>query len=63
MHHGLNVQEEAGINAPLEHCGVLFFVVDGADAAFHIDVYRANEYTGTVTECVLLLTSSHRFSS
>ncbi|RDX54802.1 hypothetical protein OH76DRAFT_1341166 [Lentinus brumalis] len=44
------LEEEAGINAPLEHCGVLFFVVDGADAAFNIDVYRANEYTGTITE-------------
>ncbi|KAI0698066.1 NUDIX hydrolase domain-like protein, partial [Cerioporus squamosus] len=44
------LEEEAGIEAPLEHCGVLFFVVDGADAAFHIDVFRADGYTGTITE-------------
>ncbi|RPD56952.1 NUDIX-domain-containing protein [Lentinus tigrinus ALCF2SS1-7] len=44
------LEEEAGIEAPLEHCGVLFFVVDGADAAFHIDIFRADEYTGTVSE-------------
>ncbi len=52
-----SAQEEAGINAPLEHCGVLFFVVDGAEAAFHIDVFRADMYSGTITECVLELSS------
>ncbi|KAI0711438.1 NUDIX hydrolase domain-like protein [Earliella scabrosa] len=44
------LEEEAGIKAPLEHCGVLLFVVDGTDAAFHIDVFRADEYSGTITE-------------
>ena len=32
---------------------MLVFVIDGVDTAFHIDVYRADEYTGTVTECAL----------
>ncbi|KAI0765266.1 NUDIX hydrolase domain-like protein, partial [Fomes fomentarius] len=44
------LEEEAGVQAPLEHCGVLFFVVDGAEAAFHIDVFRADMYSGTVAE-------------
>ncbi|PIL27735.1 hypothetical protein GSI_10888 [Ganoderma sinense ZZ0214-1] len=44
------LEEEAGIKAPLEQCGTLFFAVDGVDAAFNIDVYRAYEYTGTITE-------------
>lgn len=30
---------------------MLVFVIDGVDTAFHIDVYRADEYTETVTEC------------
>ena len=48
-------QEEAGITAPLVQCGTLFFVLEGADAAFNIDVFRAYEYTGTVTEYAWLL--------
>ncbi|KAM5543699.1 hypothetical protein V8D89_002316 [Ganoderma adspersum] len=44
------LEEEAGIKAPLEQCGTLFFAVDGVEAAFNIDIYRAYEYTGTITE-------------
>ncbi|KAI1797967.1 hypothetical protein LXA43DRAFT_968438 [Ganoderma leucocontextum] len=44
------LEEEAGIKAPLEQCGTLFFAVDGVEAAFNIDVFRAYEYSGTVTE-------------
>ncbi|KAM5543709.1 hypothetical protein V8D89_002326 [Ganoderma adspersum] len=43
---------EVGIKAPLEQCGTLFFAVDSVDAAFNIDVYRAYEYTGTITQSV-----------
>ncbi|KAJ6610998.1 hypothetical protein B0H10DRAFT_2058080 [Mycena sp. CBHHK59/15] len=43
------LQEEAGINAPLEHSGTLLFVVPG-DKWAHIDIYRADEYSGTITE-------------
>ncbi|KAH9887228.1 hypothetical protein C8Q73DRAFT_794791 [Cubamyces lactineus] len=44
------LQEEAGITAPLRQCGTLFFVVDGVDTAFNISVFSAYEYTGTITE-------------
>ncbi|KAG6824027.1 hypothetical protein H0H92_008231, partial [Tricholoma furcatifolium] len=45
------LKEEAGITAPLEYAGTLLFTTDGAnDFAFNIEVYRADEYTGTVTE-------------
>ncbi|KAJ7749294.1 NUDIX hydrolase domain-like protein [Mycena maculata] len=43
------LQEEAGITAPLEHVGVLLFVVPG-DKWAHIDIFRAMEYSGTITE-------------
>ncbi|KAF8636364.1 hypothetical protein AX16_011014 [Volvariella volvacea WC 439] len=42
--------EEAGINAELHHAGVLFFVNVGDEVAFHIDIYRANTWTGQPTE-------------
>jgi hypothetical protein len=45
-------KEEAGISAPLEHVGVLLFVSEGSDWAFHIEIYRADEYTGMITESV-----------
>lgn len=45
-------KEEAGIQAPLEYAGTLLFLSEGADSAFHIDIYRAEEYTGLVTELV-----------
>ncbi|KAI9062227.1 hypothetical protein FKP32DRAFT_865614 [Trametes sanguinea] len=44
------LQEEAGITAPLQLCGKLFFVIEGVDAAFDLSVYSAYEYSGTITE-------------
>ncbi|KAF8699017.1 hypothetical protein AX14_001039 [Amanita brunnescens Koide BX004] len=44
------LQEEAGIQAPLVHVGELLFVNEGDPVAFHIDVFRADEYSGYVTE-------------
>ncbi|KAJ7070309.1 NUDIX hydrolase domain-like protein [Mycena belliarum] len=41
--------EEAGISAPLEHAGTLLFVVPGNKWA-HIDIFRAEEYSGTIIE-------------
>ncbi len=43
-------QEEAGIKADLKHIGVLLFVVDGAEQTWHIDMYHAEGYQGTITE-------------
>jgi len=43
------LKEEAGITAPLTHAGTLLFVVPGEKWA-HIDIFRADEYTGTITE-------------
>jgi hypothetical protein len=51
-----NNQEEAGITAPLTHAGTLLFVVPGEKWA-HIDIFRAEEYTGTITEYFRLLGS------
>ncbi|KAI0824816.1 NUDIX hydrolase domain-like protein [Trametes gibbosa] len=44
------LEEEAGITAPLKQCGTLFFVVDGVDTAFNISVFSAHEYSGDVIE-------------
>ncbi|KAK7020582.1 hypothetical protein VNI00_017711 [Paramarasmius palmivorus] len=44
------LEEEAGIKANLQHAGVLFFLSEGEDKAFHIDIYRGEEYTGQPTE-------------
>ncbi|KAF8632888.1 hypothetical protein AX17_004734 [Amanita inopinata Kibby_2008] len=44
------LQEEAGIEAPLEHAGELLFIIEGDPIAFYIDVFRATEYSGIVTE-------------
>ncbi|KAF8607095.1 hypothetical protein BDV93DRAFT_520005 [Ceratobasidium sp. AG-I] len=44
------LKEEAGIDAPLEPCGLLFFVGEGESFAHHIAVFRATTYTGTITE-------------
>ncbi|KAG9311692.1 NUDIX hydrolase domain-like protein [Chiua virens] len=44
------LQEEAGIDAPLEHAGTLFFVVDGIDWAFDVQIYVARAYEGVPTE-------------
>ena len=43
-------QEEAGVDAPLEHRGTLFFVVDDIESAFHIELFSADTYAGTITE-------------
>ncbi|KAJ7791942.1 hypothetical protein B0H14DRAFT_2933712 [Mycena olivaceomarginata] len=50
------LQEEAGITAPLTHAGTLLFVVPGEKWA-HIDIFRAEEYTGTITEYFRVLGS------
>ncbi|KAG5716182.1 7,8-dihydro-8-oxoguanine triphosphatase [Termitomyces sp. T112] len=44
------LEEEAGITAPLQHAGTLLFTTGAEEAAYHIEVYRADEYTGDVTE-------------
>ncbi|KAI6139629.1 hypothetical protein EDD17DRAFT_343213 [Pisolithus thermaeus] len=44
------LQEEAGIDAPLEHSGTLIFLTEGTEWAFHIDVFSARSYTGIPTE-------------
>ncbi|GLB39079.1 putative NUDIX domain containing protein [Lyophyllum shimeji] len=44
------LEEEAGITAPLEYAGTLLFLSEGSDVAFHIDIYRAEEYSGTIAE-------------
>ncbi|KDR68382.1 hypothetical protein GALMADRAFT_78730 [Galerina marginata CBS 339.88] len=44
------LQEESGVSAPLEHAGSLFFLSEGAEWAFQIEIYRAESYEGTITE-------------
>ncbi|KAF9011814.1 NUDIX hydrolase domain-like protein [Cyathus striatus] len=44
------LEEESGITAPLEYAGTLFFYTKGSEFAFHIDIYRAESYTGTIIE-------------
>ncbi|KAF9266051.1 hypothetical protein L218DRAFT_996839 [Marasmius fiardii PR-910] len=44
------LEEEAGIQATLEFAGVLFFVSDREDKAFHIDIYRGEKFDGVITE-------------
>ncbi|RXW16832.1 hypothetical protein EST38_g9018 [Candolleomyces aberdarensis] len=44
------LEEEAGIQAPLEYAGTLIFLTDDVEWAFHIHIYRADSYTGTITE-------------
>ena len=47
------VKEECGIEAPLNHCGTLFFVNKGGpEWAFQIELYRADTYSGTLIEFV-----------
>ena len=47
------IQEEACIDAPLQHAGSLLFVTKGAEWAFQIEVFSARTYSGTPTEQVL----------
>jgi len=44
------LQEEAGIDAPLEYVGTLLFVGAGTDWAFDIRIYAAREHVGVPTE-------------
>lgn len=44
------IQEEAGIDAPLEHAGSLLFMTKGAGWAFQIEIFSAHSYSGTPTE-------------
>lgn len=50
----VNTQEEAGIDAPLKHYGTFVFVTEGGpDWAFQIEIFRAEDYSGTLVESVL----------
>ncbi|KAH9990946.1 hypothetical protein BJV74DRAFT_772425 [Russula compacta] len=45
------LKEECGIEAPLAHCGTLLFVSKGGpEWAFQIELYRADDYGGTLIE-------------
>jgi len=44
------LQEEAGIEAPLQHAGTFLFLITGVQWAFQIEIYRADTYTGVPTE-------------
>ncbi|VDB92474.1 unnamed protein product [Peniophora sp. CBMAI 1063] len=51
LYNGFGGKEEAGIDAPLEHCGSLLFILEnGPEWAFQIELYRASSYTGEITE-------------
>lgn len=43
-------QEEAGIDANLVPCGILFFQLAGYTFAHKVHIFRADDYSGTVTE-------------
>ncbi|KIJ14601.1 hypothetical protein PAXINDRAFT_169741 [Paxillus involutus ATCC 200175] len=44
------LQEEAGIDAPLEYAGNLLFLTEGTDWAFDVKIYSAREHSGTPIE-------------
>ncbi|ETW75834.1 hypothetical protein HETIRDRAFT_330154, partial [Heterobasidion irregulare TC 32-1] len=45
------LKEEAGIEAPLEHYGTFLFVTrGGSEWAFQIEIFRAEDYSGTLVE-------------
>jgi len=44
------LKEEAGIDAPLYLCGLLFFKLAGLNFAHKVFIFRADEYSGEVTE-------------
>lgn len=47
----VRAQEEAGIEAPLEHYGTFLFVTRGGpEWAFQIEIFRAEDYSGTLVE-------------
>lgn len=43
-------QEEAGIDAPLVQCGLLFFKSVDMDFAHKIYIFQADEHSGTIAE-------------
>jgi hypothetical protein len=43
-------QEEAGISAPLTQIGTFIFVMEDSELAFHITLFRADQYTGEIKE-------------
>jgi hypothetical protein len=45
-----SAQEEAGIEAPLQHAGTFLFLINDVQWAFQIEIYRADSYTGIPTE-------------
>ncbi|KAF9527397.1 NUDIX hydrolase domain-like protein [Crepidotus variabilis] len=44
------LKEEAGISATLKHAGMLLFLSEDAEWAFEIEIYRADDYEGEITE-------------
>ncbi|KAL4267844.1 Oxidized purine nucleoside triphosphate hydrolase [Pleurotus pulmonarius] len=44
------LEEEAGITAPLVQVGTLLFTKEGIEWTFHINIYRAEEYEGEIVE-------------
>ncbi|CCM01228.1 uncharacterized protein FIBRA_03276 [Fibroporia radiculosa] len=44
------LEEEAGITAPLEHRGTIFFKNADTKEAAHIEVFYADEYSGSIME-------------
>jgi 8-oxo-dGTP diphosphatase / 2-hydroxy-dATP diphosphatase len=49
----VSFQEESGLviyESSLKHAGVLFFLTEGIDWAFHIDIYRLENYEGEPQE-------------
>lgn len=43
-------KEEAGIVARLEPCGILLFVLEGVEFAYHVHIYRSHAFEGDPTE-------------
>lgn len=53
--HFVCSQEEAGITADLEYYGTLFFMLENEQShAFNIEVFKADKFTGTITESVVI---------
>ncbi|KAF5318452.1 hypothetical protein D9619_010845 [Psilocybe cf. subviscida] len=44
------LEEESGVVAPLKQAGSFLFYTQGAEWAFHIDIYTASTYEGNITE-------------
>ena len=52
------LQEEAGISSPLQHAGILLFVVGPETPAFEVHVYSATSWEGEPTEYAYLSLST-----